>query len=496
MTPGEPVPGLFKGFEGYRSTSDDDLVRVFREGIVALDTNVLLDLYRYGEKARGKFFAILESFASTLWIPHQVVKEFWRNRVSVIAEVGSAAQVPDLKKSKNIAISALTSWGGRARAEEETQRSIALLEEAYRDVADTLSSVTGLDTGSIGLDTTVDPVLARLEPLTLGHVGEAPTEAELTALILAGAARFEALRPPGYMDGQKHGQTEQGTGDFLLWHQLIGHARNLQREVVLITRDEKEDWWQLDGSRRLIGPRVELVQEMLEHAGVRFHLLHPERLLRVAPALLGVAIDADTLEDVTRISQSADVDGSLPPGWTPGAVSHLLEQLRKVGGQVQASVIEAAAVAGGWISRERVFELGGYDEARHLKGFTRPVRSVVESMTDAGLLPDTAEMPLVPTYPGPGKADGFEVPDAVVQALAPSGKQLTWLAAAERVMADAEVEWWTVDEVLTAIRAAGFRDMTYAQTPKDTLRRDLRLRGVGRFEEVDGMFRLAPPHDQ
>lgn len=371
MTADEPMPGLFKGFEGYRSTSDDDLVRLFGDGIVALDTNVLLDLYRYGEKARGEFFAILESFASTLWIPHQVAKEFWRNRVAVIAEVGSAAQVPDLKKSKNVAINALTSWGGRARAEDETQRSIAVLEEAYRDVADTLSSVTGLDTGSIGLDTNVDPVLSRLEPLTFGHVGEAPTDDELALLIVQGAARFEVLRPPGYMDGQKHGQTEQGTGDFLLWHQLMGHARRLQRDVVLISRDEKEDWWQFDSSRRLIGPRVELVPEMLEQAGVRFHLLHPEQLLRVAPTLLGVTVDADTIEDVTRVSQSSEVDRSPIPGWTPSTVSELLEQLRKVGGQVQASVIEAAAASGGWIARERVFELGGYDETRHLKGFTR-----------------------------------------------------------------------------------------------------------------------------
>ncbi len=135
MTGDAPLPGLFEGFEGYRSTSDDDLVRVFRDGIVALDTNVLLDLYRYGEKARGEFFAILDSFASTLWIPHQVAKEFWRNRVPVIAEVGAAAQVPDLKKSKNVAVNALTSWGGRARAEEETQHSIAILEQAYREVA-------------------------------------------------------------------------------------------------------------------------------------------------------------------------------------------------------------------------------------------------------------------------------------------------------------------------------------------------------------------------
>ncbi len=73
---------------------------------------------------------------------------------------------------------------------------------------------------------------------------------------------------------------------------------------------------------------------------------------------------------------------------------------------------------------------------------------------------------------------------------------MTWLAAAERVMAGSDVEWWTVEDLLAAIRAAGLRDMTYAKTPKDTLRRDLRLRGAETFEEVDGMFRLVPASDQ
>lgn len=59
-------------------------------------------------------------------------------------------------------------------------------------------------------------------------------------------------------------------------------------------------------------------------------------------------------------------------------------------------------------------------------------------------------------------------------------------------MATSDVAWWTVEEVLAAIRAAGLRDMTFAKTPKDTLRRDLRLRGGETFEEVDGLFRLAP----
>jgi hypothetical protein len=45
--------GLFGGFEGYRTPTEDDYRRVFTEGLVVPDSNVLLNLYRYNEQTRS-----------------------------------------------------------------------------------------------------------------------------------------------------------------------------------------------------------------------------------------------------------------------------------------------------------------------------------------------------------------------------------------------------------------------------------------------------------
>ncbi|WP_425588779.1 PIN-like domain-containing protein [Streptomyces thinghirensis] len=44
-----------------------------------LDTNVLLNLYRSNESTRRDTLAALARLRERLWIPHQVLTEFWRN---------------------------------------------------------------------------------------------------------------------------------------------------------------------------------------------------------------------------------------------------------------------------------------------------------------------------------------------------------------------------------------------------------------------------------
>lgn len=57
---------------------------LWRQGIIVLDTNVLLDLYRLPKKAQEELLSVLHAFKSQLWIPHQVGMEFQRNRATVV----------------------------------------------------------------------------------------------------------------------------------------------------------------------------------------------------------------------------------------------------------------------------------------------------------------------------------------------------------------------------------------------------------------------------
>ena len=84
--------GLYSGFEAYRVLTAEDIKRALQHGLVALDTNVLLNLYRYNEKTVDDLLRVAEAAAERLFVPHQVVREFWRNRQSVIASLGSASK--------------------------------------------------------------------------------------------------------------------------------------------------------------------------------------------------------------------------------------------------------------------------------------------------------------------------------------------------------------------------------------------------------------------
>jgi hypothetical protein len=84
--------GLFDGFEGYRTPTDADYRHVLTQGMVVPDTNVLLNLYRYTTQSRADLLAMLSKLDDRLWVPHQVILEFWRTRESVLQDPHKAGQ--------------------------------------------------------------------------------------------------------------------------------------------------------------------------------------------------------------------------------------------------------------------------------------------------------------------------------------------------------------------------------------------------------------------
>ena len=116
---------------------------------------------------------------------------------------------------------------------------------------------------------------------------------------------------------------------------------------------------------------------------------------------------------IARVSDR-DPDPNAVQGWTPELVDAFDARLRGKGRWVQADTIEAAARAGGHIERDAVYQIGGYDPARSLNGFTKPVHGVMRDMIREGLLPADAVNPMTPVYDPNNaanqKALGFTMP--------------------------------------------------------------------------------------
>src|SRR5947207_8973140 len=117
--PREEASGLFDGFEAFRTPTEEDYRRVLNEGLVVPDTNVLLNLYRYRKEARDDLLAILERLGKRLWVPHQVVAEFWRNRENVLRDPRGCAKVAaDLSGYRDQASQVFRAWANRVSLPE------------------------------------------------------------------------------------------------------------------------------------------------------------------------------------------------------------------------------------------------------------------------------------------------------------------------------------------------------------------------------------------
>ena len=73
-------------FKGYVSYSDSEYKRMWGGALVVVDTNILLNCYRYSSETRDKILGILEKMKGRLWLPYQVSKEFFRNKDTVMVD--------------------------------------------------------------------------------------------------------------------------------------------------------------------------------------------------------------------------------------------------------------------------------------------------------------------------------------------------------------------------------------------------------------------------
>lgn len=385
------------------------------------DTNVLLNLYRYNTQARSDLLAVLRSLGERLWVPHQVLSEFWKNRETAIRDPDDAAErvLDSIEKQRAATIQALRTWANRVAFESGSLDELqAGIEGAFMSVVDAITSSFESETTNRALDTNSDPVLASLEQILDGRVGPPLSPEELEEHISIGRKRIEAGTPPGYMDlaKAKGEDLDAALGDYLVWEQILREANRRRVDVLLVTGDVKEDWWRrVEGETR--GPRPELVQEMRNRAGVRLFMLRPESLLVRARVVLQVDVRDESVEDVERVDRlvtSRDLGE-----WSEAAVHQLMARLDSEA-PVQAEAIRRAAMEGGFVAREDIYDLGGYEETRTLRGFTRPANRIAQELRDRGLVPDTAPDPLEAVYDPTFSwvlARGFRIPPQLADVL-------------------------------------------------------------------------------
>lgn len=311
-------------FPEYFVSDEDRLEALWDESLVVLDTNVLLDLYRYSDSARIALLDVLRVLGDRLWIPHQVAKEYFDNRLGVISSQGDiySGIIKELNATKS-------KFNVASKHPFVTDSIFEGYVSAFDDVVKELDEKRKAH----GARVSNDDIKQELSALLDGKVGSEFAEQDFIDIVAAGEVRFREGIPPGFEDASKFPDAKtkylqaKKFGDLFLWKQILAHASATKVSVILVTGEKKKDWWLKQKDRDLVGPLPALVKEFKDVVGKDFYLYSTERFLEQANHYLHRETSQTVLDEVKAVNEI-----SAENVYTKGLLPFDIVSYKKIGG--------------------------------------------------------------------------------------------------------------------------------------------------------------------
>lgn len=304
-------------FPGHYKPTQADFDALWSDGIVVLDTNVLLSLYRTPDLARNEIIGILEKIKEKIWIPYHVALEFQRNRPQVI-EDSIKRTTETFEKSKSAiktAINAINSLEIEKHSKNLSPKDI--LNALEKSLSLTEDVEAKLSTQQPGLSIE-DELRASIDNLIESRIGHPPkNQNELDELVKDADKRYALMIPPGFKDTSKTDEEfcsngikyKRKHGDLIIWRQIINHCKeNSVNNITIITNDKKDDWWWIEKGKTL-GPHHELCHEIRSESNVKnFWMYKLENFVKLAGEKLGNSISEETIIEIKEANSNTNTD--------------------------------------------------------------------------------------------------------------------------------------------------------------------------------------------
>lgn len=279
-------------FPGHYRPSDADFKKLWSECLFVPDANILLHLFRYGEKTRAQVFDTLKRLVPRIWIPYRVGFEFQRRWRDVDQTNRDAYEKLTREiETEGRKLGGLFNEYTRHQT-IDVKKEQQTIDEFIKDLCKRLSE--SKENHPTRED--AEKIFGDISDLIGDSVGERPASEQLDRLSKEAQQRYDNLVPPGYRDAKgKDGQDKYG--DFFIWSEVLGKAKAEQKPIIVITDDVKEDWWQEFRGEK-IGPRPELVEEMKLSSGQDFYLYTLSQFLDFAGKFLNRKPDTAAIEEI------------------------------------------------------------------------------------------------------------------------------------------------------------------------------------------------------
>jgi hypothetical protein len=336
-----------KTFENYYKIPESKYSDIWDNSIFVLDTNILLNLFRYPESARNDFLKVLKKIKPNLWIPFTAGLEFYENVESVKnSQLKAYSQIFKLiEKLKNGEESLITDFIDDLKKLNLDKRHFEiseqeLIEEVKSNQTKYLKTIKSIQK-KYEFETTQnnikfenlkkenDKLMTNLESIFKNKIGKKfKSQEEIEKINTEAKKRYSQLIPPGYKDSSKNRDSKKRVltynslnlnreyCDFYIWKEIIEIAKDSNESkinLIFITDDVKEDWWRIE-SGKTIGPRIELIDELKSSTDFKvknFLMYSSWRFLEFAIGKFNLKIDTNTLPQIKLVQEKLNFDANI-----------------------------------------------------------------------------------------------------------------------------------------------------------------------------------------
>lgn len=297
--------GLGDEFAAFYRPDDATLRSAYANGVVVLDTNVLLDLYRLSPTARNSLMNVVEGLNANIFVPHQVASEFHRGRARAVAErleeiENSRSQLEEVSNKAKGAIRhiATRAYGSVTHAGESIDAVTAGFKVAFNFVERAAAEYDLEPDSMIGR---TEAIYDRLSLALAGRVGPAPDPSQIAIDETEGRRRGDANEPPGYKDRNKD---DNPYGDYLWWAEILRYMAGRKAPLIVVSNDRAKGDWTHSSRGIVIGPDPRLVREVREITGYGFYMRSTSEFLADGARFFDLEVSAEAVDEARSIASS------------------------------------------------------------------------------------------------------------------------------------------------------------------------------------------------
>ena len=283
-------------FLGYYWSDEDYENEVWENGMLVVDTNVLLDIYRVSPDTSDDLVKVLKAYAENdrLWIPYQVAQEYHEELYPIVySQMGNFDTAYGFLEKFKTKIN-------------EKRNHPFLNEEQCQNIEEMLNNIKQIfDEQKEKLKQSIknDSLKTRIADIFKGRVGEELADDDLQIIREEGQQRYDKKIPPGYKDENK--PDDKKYGDLIVWKQIMSYAKENQRHVIFVSSDTKEDWYLKEGAQ-LIMPHPLLFQEFEKETEKHILIYSLELFLKIVRERKFTDVKDGTIDELEKISSQVN----------------------------------------------------------------------------------------------------------------------------------------------------------------------------------------------